>query len=129
LARPRTVYAFPPITATTIRILPTDSFFDVTVLEGDVGAGARSPIRSLPVDASARTGCVGEPRPGMTLMSATALDVVMTYTVTPESDGATCRVKIIGSGRRGRRRRHHGARSLLPRYGRSSSGSWPSTRR
>ena len=39
-------------------ILPTDNFFDVTVLEGDVGGASWSPIASSPVDAtSARTGC------------------------------------------------------------------------
>ena len=79
-------------------ILPTDNFFDVTVLEGDVGAGVLVAYRFL---AGGRERSyrlrVSEPRPGMTLVERDELStMVMTYTVTPEGDGATCRVKITG---------------------------------
>lgn len=79
-------------------ILPTDNFFDVTVLEGDVGAGVLVAYRFL---AGGRERSyrlrVSEPRPGMTLVERDELStMVMTYTVTPEGDGATCHVKITG---------------------------------
>jgi polyketide cyclase/dehydrase/lipid transport protein len=79
-------------------ILPTDTFFDVTVLEGDVGAGVLIAYRFL---AGGRERSyqlrVSEPRPGMTLVERDELStMVMTYMVTPEDGGAICRVKITG---------------------------------
>jgi polyketide cyclase/dehydrase/lipid transport protein len=79
-------------------ILPTDTFFDVTVLEGDVGADVLIAYRFL---AGGRERSyrlrVSEPRPGMTLVERDELStMVMTYMVTPGDDGATCRVKITG---------------------------------
>ena len=45
----------------------------------------------------------------MTLVERDELStMVMTYTVTPEGDGATCRIKITGEvAERGRCRGHH----------------------
>ena len=79
-------------------ILPTDTFFDATVLEGDVGAGVLVAYRFL---AGGRERSyrlrVSEPKPGMTLVERDDLStMVMTYAVTSEGDGATCRVKITG---------------------------------
>jgi hypothetical protein len=80
------------------RILPTDSFFDVTVLEGGTGDDTLVAYRFL---AGGRERSyrlrVSEPKPGVTLVERDELStMVMTYTVTPEGDGATCRVKLTG---------------------------------
>lgn len=79
------------------RILPTDTFFDVTVLEGGTGDGTLVAYRFL---AGGRERSyrlrVSEPRPGSTLVERDELStMVMTYTVTPEGN-ASCRVKIAG---------------------------------
>src|SRR5690242_2659546 len=75
------------------RILPADSFFDVTVLEGGVGDGTLVADRFL-AGGRERTYRlrVSEPEPGKTLVERDELStMVITYTVTPEGDGATSR--------------------------------------
>jgi hypothetical protein len=80
------------------RMLPTDSFFDVAVLEGGTGDGTLVAYRFL---AGGRERSyrlrVSESQPGRTLVEHDELStMVMTYTVSAEGDGANCRVKISG---------------------------------
>lgn len=78
---------------------PADCFFDVIVLAG--GAGALMLYRFLSAGREHPYRLrVSAPRLGTPLVERDEVStMVMTYAVTPDDDGVTCRVKITGEWR------------------------------